>query len=334
MLITQNPMNILDYCNDFVEGKIKVDVNYQRTDRVWPEPAKKYLIESILLGYPVPKLFLHQKIDAKSKTAVKFVVDGQQRSKAILEYFQNKFAISKKCREEEIAGKSFETLPEDYQNKFLSYPLPIDLFVTASRDEIIETFRRINSYTVPLNAEEKRHSYHQGEIKWFVHELATRYSDKLANLGVFSDKNLARMADYKFYAELVCYIDNNEIITTTAKTLDSLYLKYDKSFPMNDLTLKKIVSSIDLVIDWEWLKGMKFTSTQIFQMLIATIIFNPEKHLLPEQKIKENISEISEALEVGHSVEFHDFLVASSKTTNDGKRRKIIAEFISNAIFA
>lgn len=333
MIITPSPMNILDYCNDLIAGKIKVDNNYQRTDKVWPDQAKKYLIESILLGYPIPKLFLHQKIDAKSKSAIKFIVDGQQRSKAIREYFENKFSVSRKCNNHDIAGKSFDGLPEEYQNNFLSYSLPIDLFVTASREEIIETFRRMNSYTVPLNNEEKRHAYHQGEMKWFVHDLATKYSDKLANLGVFSDKNLARMADYKFYTEIICFIDRNEIITTTAPTLNDIYTRYDKTFPDADSYAAKFENALSPLLNFDWIKDLNVKSTPIFQMIVVNMIFNVGKQLRSADEIKRNLSALSEALETGESEEYNEFLIAASKTTNDGTRRRKIFEYITRAFF-
>ena len=333
MLSTPNPMNILDYCNDFLSGKIKVDKNYQRTDKVWPEQAKRYLIESILLGYPIPKFFLQQKIDARSRTALKFVVDGQQRSKAIVEFFQNKLSISKKCKYYDIAGKSFDTLPEEYQNRFLSYSLPIDLFITAQQTEIIETFRRINSYTVPLNSEERRHAYHQGNMKWFIHDLATKHSDTLQYLGVFSEKNLARMADYKFYAEIVCFLDMNGIITTTSRILDNLYTKYDKNFPNSDDFQGKIEKGFAVILDWDWLTGLNVTKTHIFQMLLTALIFNGDKQLRSMQLIKEQVSELSEALEEGKSEEFKEFLTAASKTTNAKDRRQTIYNAFVGMLF-
>lgn len=333
MIITPSPMNILDYCNDLIAGKIKVDSNYQRTDKVWPDQAKKYLIESILLGYPIPKFFLHQKIDAKSKSAVKFIVDGQQRSKAIIEYFENKFSVSRKCKYQEIAGKTFDALSEDYQNNFLSYSLPIDLFVTASREEIIETFRRMNSYTVPLNNEEKRHAHHQGEMKWFIHGLATKYSDRLANIGVFTEKNLARMADYKFYTEITCFIDRNEIITTTAPTLNEIYTRNDKVFANADNYAEKFDRSLSPLLEFDWIKDLNVKSTPIFQMIVTCLIFNEDKQLRPVDEIKQNLSALSEALETGESEEYKEFLTAASKTTNDGARRRKIYEYVKKAFF-
>lgn len=334
MLINPSPMNVLDYCTAFLNGSIKVDQKYQRTDKVWPVQAQQYLIESIILGFPIPKLFLHQHIDVKSKKSMKFVVDGQQRSKAIIDFFSGKIAISRKSNAAQLAGKTFESLGEDEQNAFLSYSLPIDLFVTASREEIIETFRRINSYTVPLNAEEKRHANHQGEMKWFVYDLATRYSEQLTLIGSLSEKNLARMVDFKFFSEIVLFIDRDQIVTTTAKLLDNLYGRYDKEFPNAAGTKDKIDNAMGIILGWPWLQGLNVVKPHILQMILMSLIYEcPTKTLQPEVMIKSAFSELSEAIEGGVAVPQSPFVEAASRTTNDKSRKLVIYKYISGVLF-
>lgn len=334
MVINPNPMNILDYCNAFLDGSIKVDSNYQRTDKVWPEKAKQYLIETIIMGYPVPKLFLHQKIDIKSKKSTKFVVDGQQRSKAILEFFQGKFPLSNSTNNPAIASKYYENLDEEYQNSFLSYSLPIDLFVTASREEIIETFRRINSYTVPLNAEEKRHADYQGAMKWFIYDLARKYSEKLTIIGTLTEKNLSRMVDFKFFSEIVVFLDRGELLTTGSSLLDKLYAKYDPDFPKAEIISKDLDKAFSIVFKWDWLLGLNVVKPYIMQMIILSIITNVgTKQFLDEDLIKENFSLLSEAIETEDLDQFEPFVKAASRTTNDKSRKSIIYDYVTRAMF-
>jgi hypothetical protein len=56
----------------------------------------------------------------------------------------------------DIAGKSYSELDETSQHRFLDYGLSVNLFVSTTREEVRKVFRRMNSYTVPLNAEEHR----------------------------------------------------------------------------------------------------------------------------------------------------------------------------------
>lgn len=76
-----------DYCHMLQRGEVQINRDYQRSDKVWPLAAKSFFVESIVLGYPVPKICLHQKIDVKTRRSIKHVVDGQQRSMALLEFF-------------------------------------------------------------------------------------------------------------------------------------------------------------------------------------------------------------------------------------------------------
>ncbi|CAH1070209.1 DUF262 domain-containing protein [Candidatus Nitrotoga sp. 1052] len=334
MLINPSPMNVLDYCNAFIDGSIKVDANYQRTDKVWPEKAKQYLIETIILGYPIPKLFLHQKIDLKSKKSIKYVVDGQQRSRAIIEYFTGKYSISNSTSIPDMAGKYFDSLHEDYQNAFLSYSLPIDLFVSASREEIIETFRRINSYTVPLNAEEKRHANYQGIMKWFIYDLARKFSEKLTVIGALTEKNLSRMADFKFLSEIILFLDRGEIVTTGAKLLDSLYSKYDNDFPKINFVNDKIEDSMSVIFKWDWLEGLNVVKPYILQMIILSIANNHDHmQFLPEYQIRENFSQLSEAIESDTHPHLDKFVAAASRTTNDKVRKTVIYEYVTRAMY-
>jgi uncharacterized protein with ParB-like and HNH nuclease domain len=62
---------------------------------VWNEKAKSYLIDTILRGKPIPKIFMRQKINASTKSSIREVVDGQQRLRTILSFINDGFKVSK-----------------------------------------------------------------------------------------------------------------------------------------------------------------------------------------------------------------------------------------------
>src|SRR3546814_5571842 len=74
--------------------------------------------------------------------------------------------------ESKYAGKRFSDLDEEIQNQFVSYTVSVDVIRNATRAEILQMFRRMNAYTLPLNEPEKRHSSFQGAFKWFINHLA------------------------------------------------------------------------------------------------------------------------------------------------------------------
>ena len=84
----------------------------------------------------------------------------------------------------QFAGRTFSQLDQEQQQRFVDYALTVDVFVGATSEEIRQVFRRMNSYTIPLNPQEKRHATHQGEFKWSIVEMTERYADALKQLGV------------------------------------------------------------------------------------------------------------------------------------------------------
>ena len=117
-----------------------VNDEYQRNTGIWASYARSYFIESILLEYPIPKIFLYSKVDLKSRQSVKEIVDGQQRSHALQNFYNRKFRLSSKIETEQLRGKNYNQLGEDYQSAFLSYSLPIDEFRGVQPPEIQESF--------------------------------------------------------------------------------------------------------------------------------------------------------------------------------------------------
>ena len=80
-------------------------------------------------------------------------------------------------------------------------------------------FRRMNSYTVPLNPEELRNAEYQGAFKWFIYEKSRKYAVALTDIGVFGEKGLVRMQDLKLYTEILHAVENG-VTTTSKKSLD------------------------------------------------------------------------------------------------------------------
>lgn len=127
---------IADYCDALEREAITVNREYQRSDEVWPEVARSFLIESLLLGYPMPKIYLHSYTDLKTKKTRKEIVDGQQRTKTIFDFYKDELSISKRSEVEELRGLKYSELPDEWQEKFISYPLSVDQFVGADLSEV------------------------------------------------------------------------------------------------------------------------------------------------------------------------------------------------------
>lgn len=327
--------NVNDYCKAIKSKDIIINREYQRSAKVWPPPARSFLIETIFLDFPIPKLSLYQVTDVKSKKTFKEIIDGQQRSQAIFDFYDNKLKISPSSEIKEVAGKTYSQLDEEYQQKFLDYSLSVDIFVATNPSEIREIFRRINSYTVPLNPEEKRHAQFQGQIKWFIYHLSKKYDQVLVDLGVFRESQLARMADAKLFSE-VCHAFLYGISTTSAKNLDKLYEIKDKNFQEKDQLESRIDYSIDFILKLEDIhNGALMKSYNFYALVLAIFHMRNEVDCLHEiyqsssssqfeiDKVTTNLTNLADSLEDTEATnKFPEFVDANLSKTNVAEQRK------------
>jgi hypothetical protein len=326
---------VADYCAALERKEIIVNRDYQRSPEVWPEAARSFLVETILLGYPMPKLSLYQLSDVKSRKVYKEIVDGQQRSMAINDYFNDGFAVDRKSTLPEARGKKYSELPEELRAGFIAYPVQVDLFVSATRDEIIDVFRRINSYTVPLNPEEQRHALHQGKFKWFIYRISSRYDNALNTIGAFSDSQLVRMADTKLYTE-ICHAIEFGITTTNRGALDRLYDLKDATFPEEDTWEAELSHALDWIVSVPELhKSALLKPYQLYSLVLAVMACSGSAmatvnemrggcgNIAEREKVARGLTRLAGALEdVPRDKSLSAFAEASGSRTNVAAQRK------------
>ncbi len=334
-----------DYCAAFNRKEILVDRRYQRNANVWVPRVQSYLIETILRGFPIPKLTVHQLTDVKNRKTIKYIVDGQQRTYAIVDFFNGKLRLPKKFSVPGAEGLTFDELSEDLQGAFLSYPIQFDQFEAVGEEVIREYFRRINSFTAPLNAEEARNAEFQGGMKWLILSLTDAYSETLLAMGTLTEREVIRMADDKLFAEIV-HAMLNGVTTTTARTLSAMYKDYDRRDIPRQVEIEAAINgAFNAVADWRQLERTPLlTRTHIFYSLALALIAVqtgwPElqsaigglhgKALSP--RAEQNLTALADALETADASSFDEFVAASSEKTNTREQRATRILWLAKAI--
>ncbi|ADU37574.1 DUF262 domain-containing protein [Variovorax paradoxus] len=336
MKANSSPMSVADYCGAMQEKKIIVNTDYQRKDGLWNTPARSFFIESILLEYPIPKIFVYAKLDLKTRGVIKEIVDGQQRSQALMMFYENKLALSKNIETEELQGLKYNKLGEDWQAKFLSYQLPVDQFSGVPEDEVREAFRRMNANNVPLNAEEQRNARYQGDFKWFINRMAESYKESLLKLGLLSRRDLIRMTDLRLYAEIALTLDEG-FLTVKGVQLDRLYKKYNASFESAEVFGEKMNFGIKHFIEREILHQDVLLRMHVFQSIVVAAISIKYEEPFEAQAIAAYPKIVHAVQEHNHSLEtlvsalrepdnypaLSEFVKANTSATNTGEARAI-----------
>jgi hypothetical protein len=333
MVVTPTGFTIAEYCEQMRNGRIVINRNYQRSPKVWPPAARSYLIDTILCGFSIPKLSLYQITDLKTRQTIKEIVDGQQRSQAILDFSDDKLRLTSNSA---FRGAVYSQLDEIQQQKFVSYQLSVDLFTSAVESEIRELFRRINSYNVPLNPQEKRHSVWQGAFKWFIVECSNQYAQALKEIGVFNESQLARMEDSRLLSDL-CFAMLHGIASASENNLEKMYRENDPAFPAAEACAKNLRFAMDTILSWKQLhQGALMKKYNFFTLTLAIIhAHNPLAPLQPIYQVDNpqatfqtdvvlsNLSALANAQEedaTGGS--FGAFVDAAAKTTDRKKPRE------------
>lgn len=93
MSVTPKPTSVLELYRQYRTGKLIVNRRYQRK-LVWTKQEKASLIESVLLGYPIP-LILLAEVESENENETAFeIIDGMQRLNALFSFIENEFPVN------------------------------------------------------------------------------------------------------------------------------------------------------------------------------------------------------------------------------------------------
>lgn len=135
---------------------------------IWSNKLASRLIESILLNVPIPPCYLSQNEEFELD-----VIDGQQRIHSIYRFLENQFKLSTLEVLNEFNGCYFFELPSRERKKVLTYTLRCIIITNESHPEIrFDVFERLNTNTMPLNAQELRNCMYRGALIDLLDELS------------------------------------------------------------------------------------------------------------------------------------------------------------------
>lgn len=187
-------MSIGEIINLYKEGDLKLDPAFQRLFR-WSDEQKTKFIESVLLGIPIPEIFVAQKTDGKWT-----VVDGVQRISTVLQLvgdLNNKEALVMTWAKylPSLEGQTWETLPQDVKRLFRRGKFGINIILTENSVEAqYELFQRLNTGGLHLEDQEIRNC--------LIIMLDSDFYDKINNLKTHETfKNSLQISDRKHEEE-------------------------------------------------------------------------------------------------------------------------------------
>jgi uncharacterized protein with ParB-like and HNH nuclease domain len=186
-------------------GELEIRPPYQRKP-VWATKQKCFLIESILLGLPVPEVYIQHVVRnvAGSDKSMYYVVDGQQRIRTVLQFIGadldpseqefNKFALDKLPEGSAFRNLTYAELSNEQRHKFLDFQFAVRWLKNVDEDAVRDMFKRLNKYLTKLNDQELRNATFTGP---FVQSATTLADTKFwfesgAGLAITNQENERR----------------------------------------------------------------------------------------------------------------------------------------------
>lgn len=184
--------------------------DYQR-EHTWDENRKSKFIESVLIGLPIPFLFLAEAEDEEGRLEI---VDGSQRIRTLTEFLTGNLVLTNLAKLPLLNGYTFEQLPLVRQRKFNRATIRI-IALTDEADEETrrDLFERINTGSDALTDMEQRRGIMRGLFVSFLERCATH--PLLEKLAPLSPSYVKRREREEFVLRFFAYAER--------------YLEFDKS---------------------------------------------------------------------------------------------------------
>ncbi|MCW4030443.1 MAG: DUF262 domain-containing protein [Candidatus Bathyarchaeota archaeon] len=300
MVVDYNPWEaqVGDIKGQYDRGEIIPDPDWQR-GYIWTLKDERLLIDSILRKIPIPKFYLTEEYDSKKGACIHYVVDGQQRIKAIYRFLNNEYTI-------EIGDKQylFKDLDSKTQQKIIIYKLSGHYMVDFTTPDIVFLFERLNRTGIKLTNMELWNSRYYGtkiltlirDIYENVFDFPTKrdyrdYDDtdtqklqKSYVAAVYTEEQIKRMLPLDDIVDLLNCLHRGKVDSGNKADLESFLWSKKEIADAESIALKEKVKSIitnikDIFTKKDLEDSLFSKRTHFISLLLAFGLFPPSHNI-------------------------------------------------------
>ena len=263
---------------------------YQR-EFVWDLERQSKFIESVMLGLPIPFIFIAEMLDGRFE-----IVDGSQRIRTLVGFLNNQLELKKLDMLTDLNGFHFEDLSIPRQRKFKNTVIRMIVLSDKATEEIrTEMFKRINKGSDIVNNMEGRKGILKGSFSTFIQEMAK--NDLFINLCPLSVLSVKRQERLELVLRFFAFIDEYPNYSKgLGKFLDKYLENKNKNFLEEEKNEKLIIFQNMLsFVEKHFEKGfvkpvskVNLTSKIYFESVAVGVVFALQKQ--PELLEKETIN--------------------------------------------
>ncbi len=155
--------------------RVILDSDFQRED-VWSPEGKAELVESVLMGLPLPIFYFSQ-----DKYGNLIVVDGRQRLTALFSYMNDDYKLKNLKILPDVNDRKFSELSPVQKARIEDFQIQAHVIMPPTPDRIkFDIFDRVNRGGMRLNKQEMRNALYQGAATRLLKTLSESDSFKEA----------------------------------------------------------------------------------------------------------------------------------------------------------
>jgi hypothetical protein len=252
---------------------------------VWSQNQCSRFIESLLLGLPVPGIFLFKEAESGKH----LVIDGQQRLKS-LHFFAQGIINGKEFvltgLETKFGGRTYKTLDEADRNRLDDAVIHATVFKQdlpeGEINSVYEVFERINTGGIKLSPQEIRSCICHGNFNNYLHKL----NDNLEWRALYGPKS-KRLKDVELILRFMAFYEKGNSYQSPMKHFLNDYMKEkrnltdDQLHEMGDI-FSKTVAFVGIHLGKRTFRPDRSLNTAVFDSVATALAHRLSNNGVPD----------------------------------------------------
>lgn len=341
----QNFQTIAWFYDLYKRNLLDIDPPYQRRS-VWNQSYRDYFIDTVLMKYPAPAIFLYEDI-ADSGVILYHVVDGKQRLDTIFQFVQGNYPVSADTVKVEFRGKYFDELPSDVKKDFWGYTFSVEYLSTTEESVISNIFDRINRNVAKLTPQELRHARYSGSFISSAEDQTDYLFEQLEpGFPRIAYQSRKQMKDVELISQLLLLIEEGPkgySIDELNEAFSNRDIEWDEQKKVNEI-FKTVVCLLKSILKEDadgQISRSRYRNQADFYSLFGALAELYRTDRIPNTKklleallafLNKVDNEVARTLDPEMNLYYEYARTASNRTTARKERVRILIDFINKHI--